>query len=339
MLLIICMFCFLHVLCAAQENDMYKAANDLLQLLDQKQKDKILYPFDTTERYAWYYIPKDDRKGLCLNDMNTQQKNAALQLMRTALSTEGYKKATAIISLEKILKQVEGRSEEDHFRDTGKYFFTIFGKPSKDGIWAWRVDGHHVSQSFCVSANKIISGTPGFLGANPAVVLSGPEKGLEILKDETQLGLELVHSLSKEQLQIAMINTVAPGDIITRNDRKAIIEKQEGISYGSLNAAQQKIFLQLLSIYIQRYTHLFAADMMKKIEDAGTDKLVFAWAGSTEDGTGHPKYYRIHGPTILIEYDNTQNNGNHIHSVVRDLKLDFGGDELLEHYKSSHQKE
>ena len=339
MLLTICMFSLLHFSCTAQEDDMFKAADHLLQLLDQKQKNKMLYPFDTAERYAWYYVPKDDRKGLSLNDMNAQQRNAAFQLMSAALSKQGYNKATAIINLEKILKQVEGRSEDDHYRDTGKYFFTIFGKPSKDGIWAWRVDGHHVSLSFCVSANKIISGTPGFFGANPAVVLSGPEKGLEILKDETQLGLELVHSLSKEQLQTAMINTVAPGDIITRNDRKAMIEKQEGISYGSLNAAQQKIFLQLLSAYIQRYTHLFATDMMKEIENADIDKLLFAWAGDTEAGQGHPKYYRVQGPTIIIEYDNTQNNGNHIHSVVRDLKLDFGGDELLEHYKSSHQKE
>jgi hypothetical protein len=256
--------------------------------------------------------------------------------MKTALSKKGYKKASAIMSLEKVLKVIENRSENDHFRDTGKYFFTIFSEPSEKGIWGWRLDGHHLSLSFCSESNRLVSGTPGFFGANPAVVLSGPEKGLEILKEETQLALELLHALNKEQLKKTMIASVAPADIITYNNRKAMIEKQEGLSYREMNKEQKKIFLQLLSIYIQRYTHLFAVSMMKDIETAGMENLLFAWAGGTESGPGHPKYYRVHGPTIIIEYDNTQNNGNHIHSVVRDLKNDFGGDALLEHYKNSH---
>ncbi|MEP6845160.1 MAG: DUF3500 domain-containing protein [Panacibacter sp.] len=322
--------------CIAQENDMYKDAENFLHLLDEKQKNKAIYPFDTDERYTWHFIPKDDRKGLPVNDMNPQQRAAAVQLMKTALSKEGYKKATEIMSLEKVLKVIENRAENDHYRDTGKYFFTIFGVPSLKGIWGWRVEGHHLSLSFCSSANSLISGTPGFFGANPAVVLSGPQEGLEILKDETQLGLELVHSLTKEQLQKTLIDTIAPGDILTYNYRKAMIEKRQGLSFANLTKDQQKIFLQLLSIYIQRYTHLFAMAMMHDIETAGTENLLFAWAGSTENGTGHPKYYRIQGPTIIIEYDNTQNNGNHIHSVIRDLKNDFGGDELMEHYKSDH---
>ena len=323
--------------CIAQENEMYISALNFLGLLNQEQKEKILYPFDTAERYAWYYVPKDDRKGLTLNEMNAEQRSAAIVLMKTALSKNGYEKASAIMSLEKVLKVVEQRNENDHYRDTGKYFITIFNMPSKNGIWGWRIDGHHLSLSFSSANNKLVSSTPGFFGSNPAIVLSGPQKGLEILKDETQLGLELVHSFNKDELDKAMINTVAPGDIVTTNSRKAMIQNPGGISYQDITSAQQKIFLQLLSVYIQRYTHLFATGMMNDIENAGIDKLLFAWAGSTEDGTGHPKYYRIQGPTIIIEYDNTQNNGNHIHTVIRDLKHDFGGDELLEHYKSSHQ--
>jgi hypothetical protein len=75
---------------------------------------------------------------------------------------------------------------------------------------------------------------------------------------------------------------------------------------------------------VNRYTKSFADDMLKEIQNAGLDQLWFGWAGDTEQGIGHPHYYRIHGPTIIIEYDNTQNNGNHIHTVVRDLKNDFG---------------
>jgi len=336
LLTMLCTLIFFNLPCIAQENNMYKAAQNFLALLDKKQKMQTMYPFDTAERYTRHFVPKDDRKGISLNEMNTQQRNAAVKLMKTALSEEGYKKASAIMSLEKVLKVMENRAENDHYRDTGKYFFTIFNDPSEKGIWGWRLDGHHLSFSFCSESNRLVSGTPGFFGANPAIVLSGPEKGLEILKEETELALELLHALNKEQLQKTIINPVAPADIITYNNRKAMIEKLEGLSYRDMSKDQQKIFLQLLSVYIHRYTHLFAAGMMNDAETAGMDNLLFAWAGSMEDGPGHPKYYRIQGPTIIIEYDNTQNNGNHIHSVVRDLKNDFGGDALLEHYKNSH---
>ena len=320
----------------AQENDMLKAAQQLLKLLTPQQKEKIIYPYNNEERYAWYYVPKDDRKGLKLSEMNTAQRNAAAVLMKTALSKNGYTKATAIISLEKILKAVEQRKEDDHYRDTGKYFITIFNEPSSENTWGWRIDGHHLSLSFSAASGKLVAVTPGFFGANPAVVLSGPQKGQEILKDETQLGLELINALDEKQKQQAIYNKEAPADILTTNQRKAMLESNEGIAYHDLNPAQQKIFMQLLSVYIQRYTHLFATKMMHEIEQAGFDKLVFAWAGSTENGVGHPKYYRIKSNTLIIEYDNTQNNGNHVHTVIRDLKNDFGGDALIQHYEAEH---
>ena len=115
-----------------------------------------------------------------------------------------------------------------------------------------------------------------------------------------------------------------------------MIDQPEGILYGELNNDQQKIFMQLLSIYIHRYTSLYVMTMMKEIESAGLNNLQFAWAGAQQQGPGNPHYYRIQGPTIIIEYDNTQNNANHIHTVIRDLKNDFGGDELLDHYKRDH---
>jgi hypothetical protein len=166
------------------------------------------------------------------------------------------------------------------------------------------------------------------------VVLSGPEKGLEILKDETDLGFALLHALNADQKQKAVLNTRAPGDIITANNRKAMIENPQGILYNELDGGQQKLFMQLLSLYIHRYKSSFADTMMKEIETAGMNNLRFVWAGDEQRGVGHPHYYRIQGPTVIIEYDNTQNNANHIHTVVRDLKHDFGGDQLLEHYKS-----
>lgn len=316
-------------------NGMSAVANKFLETLSAKQKEKTQFQFDDQERYDWHYVPKR-RNGIALGELDDKQRKAAMDLLRTALSDTGYKKTIAVIELEAVLREAEGRPANDDYRNSGKYFFSIFGHPATDSIWGWRLEGHHVSFNFSTKNNKLVSGTPGFLGANPAIVLSGPEKGKQILKDETQLGFALLHSLDPTQMQKTIINANAPGDIITGADRKAMINSTAGILYSELNSAQQKIFLQLLSIYIHRYTRLFAAEMMHDIEDAGLDNLRFAWAGRKQTGPGNPHYYRIQGPTIIIEYDNTQNNANHVHTVVRDLKNDFGGDELLEHYKKGH---
>lgn len=311
---------------------MATAAHHFLQLLTEQQRKEALFDFDDEERHNWHYIPKS-RKGIPLKDLNANQEKAAMALLRTALSDTGYQKTKSIIELEAILREVEGRPVNDDYRDRGKYYFSIFGNPSTDSIWGWRLEGHHISLNFSSQNNHLVSGTPGFMGSNPAVVLSGPEKGKHILKDETNLGLAMLQSLNASQSEKAIISTRAPGDIITGSSRKAMIDDPKGILYSELNSAQQKIFMQLLSVYIHRYAREFAMDMMQEIEGAGIDHLRFAWAGERQTGPGHPHYYRIQGPTLIIEYDNTQNNANHIHTVIRDLNHDFGGDQLLEHYK------
>ena len=315
----------------AATNTMSGAANNFLQLLNAGQKSETQFLFDDEERYNWHYVPKD-RKGIALKQLNDAQYKAAMDLLRTALSDIGYQKTTAIIKLENVLREVEGRPAGDTYRDPGNYRFSIFGNPS-DSIWGWRLEGHHISFNFSAQNNSLVSGTPGFLGSNPAVVQSGSEKGLQILKDETELGFNLLYSLNTDQKAKAIINKRAPGDIITTNTRKAIIENPQGILYSEFNNDQKKLFMQLLTLYIHRYKQSLATQMMKEIEGAGLNNLRFAWAGDEQPGVGHPHYYRIQGPTVIIEYDNTQNNANHVHSVVRDLKRDFGGDQLLEHYK------
>lgn len=316
-------------------SEMAKAATGFLATLSASQKNETTFAFDDSEKYDWHYIPKT-RNGLTLNEMNDKQREAAFALLHTALSDTGFNKTTAIMQLENVLKEMENRPASDNYRDPGNYHFSIFGNPAYDSIWGWRLEGHHISFNFSSENNQLVSGTPGFLGSNPAIVLSGPEKGKFILKDETDLGVAMLHSLNENQLAKAVINTRAPGDIVTSNSRKAMINNPRGILFSELDASQKKVFLQLLSIYIHRYTPVFAAEMMHEIEEAGLNNLRFAWAGDKESGVGHPIYYRIQGPTIIIEYDNTQNNANHIHTVIRDLTKDFGGDELLEHYKQSH---
>lgn len=322
----------------AQAQDITTEANRFIKLLNNGQRSKTLLPFDTSERYNFHFVPLNDRKGISMNELNTAQQQQVFTLLRTSLNNTAVEKITAVMQLEILLKELEQRSRDDHFRDAGKYFLTIFGTPSDSGIWGWRFEGHHISFNFSAHKNLLLSGTPSFLGSNPAIVQSGPQKNKEILKEETTAGFELLHSLSETELKKAIISTTAPSEIITGAARKAMIEQAVGVPYMELGTKAQLLFLQLLEVYLDRYKKELSDKMLQDIKNAGMENLRFAWAGHQQRGIGKPCYYRIHGPTIIIEYDNTQNNGNHIHTVIRDLKNDFGEDALLEHYKNGHHK-
>ncbi|OJY98332.1 MAG: hypothetical protein BGP13_10810 [Sphingobacteriales bacterium 40-81] len=322
----------------ARAQNITTEADRFIKLLNNAQKSKALLPFDTPERYKFHFIPLNDRKGISMNELNAAQKQQVFALLRASLSNAAVEKITAIMQLEILLKELEQRAADDHYRDPGKYFLTIFGTPSDSGVWGWRFEGHHISFNFSAHKNLLLSGTPSFLGSNPAIVQSGPQKNKEILKEETTAGFELLHSLSAPELKKAIINTTAPSDIITGASRKAMIEQAEGVRYTELGAKAQLLFLQLLEVYLDRYKKELSGRMLQDIKNAGLENLRFAWAGYRQRGIGKPCYYRIHGPTIIIEYDNTQNNANHIHTVIRDLKNDFGEDALLEHYKNGHHK-
>jgi hypothetical protein len=317
---------------ASVANDMHASTRRFIQLLSAEQKQKAQFSFTDDERFNWQYVPIE-RKGIPLRELDAAQRAAALDMLHTALSDTGYNKAISIVQLENVLREVEGRAAGDDYRNPGKYFISIFGDPTTGKNWGWRFEGHHVAFNFSAINNKLFSGTPSFLGSNPGIVLSGPEKGKQILKNETDLGLAFLNALDAAQQEKAIIQTKAPGEILTGNSRVAMISDPKGILYSELNAKQQKLMLELLSLYVQRYTKMLAMSMMADIESAGLKNLRFAWAGEKATGPGHPHYYRIQGPTIIIEYDNIQNNANHVHTVIRDLKNDFGGDELLKHYQ------
>jgi hypothetical protein len=331
-ILSICLYCTKPV--TAQ--DLAGKANTFIASLNDTQRTKALYPFDTAERYRFMYIPLDDRKGISMNELTAAQQTAAMDLLQTSVAKETYTKIRSIMLLDNVLKEMEHRKPEDHFRDPGKYFFTIFGIPSATTIWGWRFEGHHIAFHFSANKNELVAGTPSFLGSNPGIVLQGPQKDENVLKDETDKGFAMLHALSAAELKKAIIDTAAPGEIITAASRKAMIANPAGIRYSELSPANQQMLLQLLSLYIHRYTKLFAENMLKQIQTAGLNNLWFSWAGYTDHVMGKAYYYRIQGPTIIIEYDNSQNNANHIHTVIRDLTNDFGGDILLEHYQQSH---
>src|SRR5215211_5466253 len=253
-------------------------AAGFLQSLSAGQRQKAQYRFDSDERFNWHFIPKRDRHGIMINELSIKQREAAFSILKYYLSNKGYEQTVAITQLESLLQELENRSSDDWYRDPARYSFLFFGNPSDTSRWGWRFEGHHISFNFSSINGNLISGTPGFMGSNPAVVLTGPKKGQEILKSETELGFALLHSLNPEQLSIAISREATPGEIITGNSRKVILEKREGISFGSLNKEQKQIFIQLLSVYLERYTKKFAEDWMKEIENAGLNELYFLWA-------------------------------------------------------------
>ncbi|HEV3250128.1 MAG TPA: DUF3500 domain-containing protein [Puia sp.] len=326
----------LFFLSSVKAQELVPAAAKFISMLDSNQQVRALYPFDTDERFTYHYFPVNNRKGIAMDELNDLQKQAALDLIKTCLSEQTIKKMYRIIQLEVILKALEKRKPDDHYRDPGKYYFTLFGVPAINSIWGWRLEGHHVYFSFSANNKILVSGTPGFLGANPAVVQEGSQKGQEVLMEEREMGFALLNKLSSEELKKAIIDSIVPGDIMTATNRKAMILHPTGLPYSEMTGSQQGQLLELIRLYVYRFTKLFADTMLKEIQEAGLNNLSFAWAGNREPGIGRPHYYRIQGPTIIIEYDNTQNNANHVHTVVRDLKHDFGGDLLLEHYRSGH---
>ncbi len=314
----------------ANGQDLAKKANAFLNTLSTELRGQAQFSFGDAERFNWNFVPVK-RNGPSFRDFDEKQKNAAIALLRASLSDQGYQKANGIIELENVLKVLENRAPADNYRDPLNYHISIFGNPSSTAEWGWRFEGHHISLNFSSVKGILISSTPSFFGSNPGIVNSGDKKGTQVLKKEMELGFLLLNSLNGDQLKKARFADKAPSEIITGNSRKASLLSPPGIEFRELNAAQKKIFMQLLDVYIRNYTSEFSEKLLAKIKTAGMDDLHFAWAGSLKPGSGH--YYRIQGKALLIEYDNTQNNSNHVHTAVRDLTNDFGEDVLKGHYQ------
>lgn len=320
-------------LSAPENKAVLKAVNTFLSALTEEQRKTASYPFTDEERFNWHFIPRD-RKGVPLRDMNAKQQELALNLLRTTLSEQGFNKAKAIMDMEVILKALEKLPPENDRRHPEKYYFSVFGTPSKDEPWGWRVEGHHLSLNFSSVTGKLVAETPAFMGSNPAIVPEGPKKGYQILKEEAVLGFQLANSLTPDQFKKALIAEIAPNEMVTSNARKVMLTKPEGILYSELKPEQQQVLKQLIGVYLNKYEKETAKSLWAKLEKAGMNNLYFAWAGTREQATtGKAHYYRIHNPAFLIEYDNSQNDANHVHSVIRDLTNDFAEDDLRAHYE------
>ena len=313
---------------------LVEAAQQFLETLDDAQLQQLSFELEDEERYNWHYTPIE-RKGLPLKDMGEDQRKAAMQLLQISLSEKGYSKVQDVMALENVLRLVENRPDNDTYRDPENYYFSLFGNPQAGEAWGWRLEGHHLSLNFSSLSNEIVSATPTFFGANPGNVPRGPKKGWRVLQPEEDLGRALVKSLETNQLPTALIAEEAYPEIVTGTEQAAQVGAPEGLAYGDMTTEQQKQLMQLVEVYYNVHRDEVADPALKAIQDTGLDEIHFAWAGGLE--VGDPHYYRIQGPSFVIEYDNTQNNANHIHTVIRDLKNDWGENVLKTHYEEAHK--
>src|SRR5215468_3101740 len=321
-------------------SSMTSAATAFLASLTPEQRAQATFEFGSGERSRWNFIPPQafPRKGLTLKAMTEAQREKAHALLKTGLSQRGYMTAASIMDLESTLGGIEraargaGLNAESFPREPLEYYISIFGTPSEKEPWGWRVEGHHVSLRFTVVNGSVDVGAPSFFGANPAEVRDGPKKGLRILAAEEDPARALVAALDVPQRAKAIIQNVAPNDIVTGNKVDINPLSPVGILAADLNPPQRQLLMQVVDAYTSAMAADIAADRMNRLTKAGVDKIAFAWAGEIERGRKH--YYRVQGPTFLIEFDNTQNDGNHIHSVWRDFSGDFGRDLLREHLRN-----
>jgi hypothetical protein len=308
---------------------MVSAAKKFLDSLTEDQRTRTAFAFDSKERTNWNFVPLQDkqkkymRKGLPLEQMTTEQQEAARSILRAGTSEAGFSKATTIMSLENILADLE--KQRGPVRNPERYFFTLFGTPSRTGKWGWRVEGHHLSLNFTLDGDKVIGSTPAFFGANPATVMQGDRKGLRTLPEAEDLAKDLFKSLDERQRTVAYQEKPFPE--IEQGQPAPRVAEPKGLAAAKMKAPQRTKLEQLLQSYADRMPADISQAEMNQVREAGLDRVYFAYTGGVE--SGEPYTYRIHGPTFVVEFLNVQddsasNPANHIHSAWRNIQNDFG---------------
>ena len=308
--------------------ELIDQAKEFLISLTSEQRELVSFALEDPAKSRWHYLPHDSftREGLSLSEMSQEQIDKTYNLLETYLSESGYDQMQQIIDLENYLAVVENNPYK---RDASKYYIAFYGTPNKDSLWAWSFEGHHISLNFTITANAI-SFAPSFWGSNPGIIPDGPEKGKIILETDHNLGLQLVNSLSPKQKTIALVSTKTYGEILTMNQSAVQFFKNNGISLGQLKPPQKELLRKIVFHHLDRMEKTVSKKTRQLLEKENWEEITFTWAGKFEKLKAH--YYRIQGKSFLIEYDNSQNNGNHIHLVWREFDGDFGRDLIREHY-------
>jgi len=328
---------------------MAEAAQRYLDSLDEARRQATQFAFEDQERYRWNYRPDGFfidgstfwHEGLRLINMTPDQQQAAMALLDAGVSARTADRARQIMALESYLREQERvipRWVPHVVRDPELYAFSIFCHPGGKAPWAWRAGGHHIGFHVTVIDGDLVTTTPFFLGCNPSIVRHGTrDLGLRTLPEEEDMARALLTSLAPERKQIAIVSSTSPNDILTDTYRPANPSvPPRGLSFAVMSGEERQQLVNLIRLYVGRVTDEVADNEWRRIEAAGLETITFAWMGSEEFRQGH--YYAIKGPTFLIEYDNTQDDATHIHSVWRDFTNAWGEDMLAAHYAAEHRR-
>jgi hypothetical protein len=299
------------------------AARAFLRSLPQAARARATFPFAGAERTRWHWtVPASvPRNGLPLRDLSAEQRRLALGLLRASTSASGYRKALDIMALQGVLKRM-ATGVDDTF-DADNYFVSVFGAPGSRA-WGWRFEGHHLSRHFTVAGGSVAV-EPFFLGAWPTRAGSSYRsvaRGFRTMPREEDAAREIVLLLDGGLRRRAVFSSESLTDHVTQNAVRARPPEPVGVLAGDLPSAGQARVLELLRTYLANHPPALAADLLARVERAGIARVRFGWAGSTQPG--QPQYYRLQGPTFVLEFDNSRNEGTHIHSVWRDYQRDFG---------------
>ena len=295
--------------------------------LDAQQRERASFDFNDEERLNWHFIPRA-REGVTLKELTPEQLRTARELLQTLFSAKGFQKTENVRDLENVLAVLEPNGP--FVRDPDLYYLTVFGTPSMVDAWAIRYEGHHLAFNWTFVQGAGIASTPQFFGSNPAEVRDGEKQGTRVLATEEDLGRQLLKSLNEMQRSEAVLSGDAPRDIFTAAQKQVTSLEDVGISYGQLDSQQQEMLLAIILEVASAQTEVVASERLRTIMADGIYAVKFAWIGGFEPGDAH--YYRIQGGSFLIEYDNTQNDANHVHLVWRDFNGDFGRDLIRLHY-------
>ena len=307
---------------------MRSAATVLLRAVDGEQRRLAALPFADESARRWLEYRPRERPGACLAVINPAARKAAHRLLSTALSGRAYAQAMVIMALEEVLDRKEGWRRGRH---SGDYWVSVFGEPGKEEPWAWRFEGHHLSVSMTLRGDDV-SPAPVFFGANPARVSYAGQVVSRPLAPEEDMALALLEELGPRGRDIAVVADRAPADIRTSTKGRVARELEpRGIAAGQLGPTARALLDQLVALYLDRLQGELASRQAARLAPGD---LHFAWEGATRRGTRH--YYRVQGDDLLIEYDNTQEDGNHAHTVLRRPRSDFGDDILAAHYAQAH---
>lgn len=302
---------------------MADAATALLGELNATQKKICQFKLDDPERLNWHFIPRD-RKGLSFRDLEGSPRAAARKLLSTGLTGAGFERVLKVMSLEEVLYLLEGGDEAKRRerRHPHRYHISVFGTPGKTGRWSWRVEGHHLSLNYLIENGQFVSSTPEFFGANPGTISAGKGRLLRVLGDREDLGRRILKSCDDDQKKIAWIDKKPPREIRTPGKAQPMVGKPVGLKFADMTNEQQATFRKLLDTYLICTPAEIRTKRLQRIEKADIGKVHFAWWGGAD--LNEPHHYRIQGPTFIVEYNNVQNNANHVHSIWRNTAGDFG---------------